>query len=142
MLASRSVLMKSIEGKDQHLVYFVNKILQGVETQYQKIQKAALALVITIRRLRPYFQSNQVLRKLNLAGRMVGWTVELLEFDISFEKRRHIKAQVLANFVTKLALTGEASDSNKEQTLLVDGASNQKGSRVRVILDGPNGVMI
>ncbi|RDX68888.1 hypothetical protein CR513_52084, partial [Mucuna pruriens] len=32
---------------------------------------------------------------------MVGWTVQLFEFDISFERRDHIKAQALADFITK-----------------------------------------
>ncbi|RDY09246.1 hypothetical protein CR513_06411, partial [Mucuna pruriens] len=34
----------------------------------------------------------QILRKPDLVGRMVGWAVELSEFDIVFEKRGHIKA--------------------------------------------------
>ncbi|RDX94356.1 hypothetical protein CR513_23275, partial [Mucuna pruriens] len=31
---------------------------------------------------------------------MVGWTVQLFEFNISFERRGHVKAQALANFMT------------------------------------------
>ncbi|RDY04798.1 Retrovirus-related Pol polyprotein from transposon 17.6, partial [Mucuna pruriens] len=46
------VLVQEREG-EQRPVYFTSKVLQGVERRYQKIEKAALALVITSRRLRP-----------------------------------------------------------------------------------------
>ncbi|RDX70272.1 hypothetical protein CR513_50507, partial [Mucuna pruriens] len=39
-------------GKNQHPIYF------GIETRYQKIEKAGLALAIGAQKLRPYFQSN------------------------------------------------------------------------------------
>ncbi|RDX96555.1 hypothetical protein CR513_20772, partial [Mucuna pruriens] len=89
-------------NKDQHLVYFISKILQGVETRCQKIEMAALALVTTATRLRLYFHSHQVivtmglpikqvLRKPEMASRMVRWVVKLSEFDIIFERRGHIR---------------------------------------------------
>ncbi|RDX62671.1 Retrovirus-related Pol polyprotein from transposon 17.6, partial [Mucuna pruriens] len=76
-------------------------------------EKAALALVVASRRLRPYFQGHdivvrtdllicQVLQKPDLARRMVAWSVQLSEFSISFEKRGPVKAQVLADFITEL----------------------------------------
>ncbi|RDX61767.1 hypothetical protein CR513_59972, partial [Mucuna pruriens] len=46
--------------KDQQSVYFVSKVLQGLEKWYQKIEKATITSIITSRRLRPYFQSNCV----------------------------------------------------------------------------------
>ncbi|RDX66757.1 Retrovirus-related Pol polyprotein from transposon 17.6, partial [Mucuna pruriens] len=98
-----SVLIQE-KGKEQHPIYFTSKTLQGAERRYQKIEKGALALVIASRRLRPYFQNFSiiVLRKPDLAGRMVAWSVQLSEFDISFEKRGHVRAQVLADFVMEL----------------------------------------
>jgi len=56
----------------------------------------AQALITSTHRLKPYFQSHQVavkmnypikqvMRKLELAERMVAWSVELLEFDIQYE---------------------------------------------------------
>nr|KYP31477.1 hypothetical protein KK1_048196 [Cajanus cajan] len=67
------------------------------------IEKLALALVTAVRRLRPYFQSHQVvvktdypirkiLRKPELAGRMIAWSVELSEFGIKYESRGPLKA--------------------------------------------------
>jgi len=62
------------------------------------IEKMALALVLTIRRVSPYFQNHtitvrtdypvfKILSKLDLARRMIGWSIELLKFDIQYEPR-------------------------------------------------------
>ncbi|RDX90707.1 rnhA, partial [Mucuna pruriens] len=127
---------------EQRPVYFVSKILQGPETRYQKIEKAALALVIASRRLRLYFQNfsiivrtylpiRQVLGKPNLAERMVAWSVQLSEFDISFERRGHIKAQAITDFLVE-----------GESYLSIDGSSNHTRSEAGIILEGPTGVLI
>ncbi|RDX71667.1 Retrovirus-related Pol polyprotein from transposon opus, partial [Mucuna pruriens] len=127
--AVSSDLIQEEEG-EQRPVYFTSKVLQGDERRYQKIEKATLALVIASQWLRPYFQNfsiivridfpiRQVLRKLDMAGRMVAWSVQLSEFDISFEWRGH-----------------------GEWYLSVDGSTNQSGSGTGVILEGPDGVLI
>ncbi|RDX79463.1 Retrovirus-related Pol polyprotein from transposon 17.6, partial [Mucuna pruriens] len=159
--AVSSVLIQETE-KEQRPVYFISKTLQGPEKRYQKIERGALALVIASRRLWPYFQSfsivvrtdmpiQQVLRKPDLAGRMVAWSVQLSEFDISFERRGPIKAQALADFMTELLteqqqpaeeLTAAQREMDEEWYLSVDGSSNQAGSGARVILEGPNGVLV
>ena len=41
----------------QKPIYFVSKALQGPETRYQSVEKAALAVVFSARRLRHYFHS-------------------------------------------------------------------------------------
>ncbi|RDX80913.1 Retrovirus-related Pol polyprotein, partial [Mucuna pruriens] len=150
--AVNSVLIQEERG-EQKPVYFTSKVLQGPERRYQKIEKAALAVVTTSRRLRPYFQTfsvivrtdlpiRQVLRKPDLAGRMVAWSVQLSEFDVSFERRGHVKAQVLADFVNELSPGDRPSAEEGEWYLSVDGSTNQTGSRARVILKGPRGVLV
>ncbi|RDX70270.1 hypothetical protein CR513_50504, partial [Mucuna pruriens] len=67
---------------------------------------------------------------------MVGWAVELLGFDLAFEKIGQIKAQVLANFITKLTPVRGIEEPSKEWTLSVDGASNQRGSGTDIMLEG------
>ncbi|RDX88902.1 Retrovirus-related Pol polyprotein from transposon opus, partial [Mucuna pruriens] len=54
--AISSVLIQEREG-EQRPVYFVSKVLQNPETRYSRIDKVALALVTTSRRLRSYFQN-------------------------------------------------------------------------------------
>ncbi|RDX58164.1 hypothetical protein CR513_62541, partial [Mucuna pruriens] len=113
-----SVVIVQEWDKEQQPVYFVSNL----EIRYQRIKKATLTYVITIRRLQPYFQSNQiivwmelpikqVLRKLNLAGRMVGQTIKRLEFNTSFERMSHVKAQALVAFIVELIQVGEVDDT-------------------------------
>ncbi|RDX65933.1 Retrovirus-related Pol polyprotein from transposon 17.6, partial [Mucuna pruriens] len=150
--AISSVLVQEEKG-EQKSIYFTSRILQGSERRYQKIEKAALAVITASRRLRPYFQTysvivrtdlpiRQVLRKPDLAGRMVAWSVQLSEFDISFERRGHIKAQVLADFVNELSPNDRPTDEECEWYLSVDGSTNQTGSGAGVILEGPGGVLV
>jgi len=80
----------------QKPIYFVSKVLQGPEVRYQALEKAALAVVFSTTRLRHYFQSftvvvmtdlpiRKVLQKLDVAGMMVRWAVEISEFDVQYE---------------------------------------------------------
>ncbi|RDX81360.1 Retrovirus-related Pol polyprotein from transposon 17.6, partial [Mucuna pruriens] len=148
--AISSVLIQE-KKKEQCSVYFISKTLQGLEKRYQKIERGALALVMASCRLCPYFQSfsiivhtdlpiQQVLRKPDLTRRMVAWSVQLSEFNISFERRGQIRAQALADFITEL--TTEHEQLEGEWYLFVDGSSNQIGSGAGVILEGPDGIVI
>ena len=98
----------------QKPIYFVSKVLQGPKVRYQALEKAALAVVFSARRLRHYFQRftvlvmtdlpiQKVLKKSDVAGRMVKWAVELSEFDIKYEPRGSIKGQIFADFVVELS---------------------------------------
>ncbi|KAL0444230.1 UNVERIFIED_CONTAM: hypothetical protein Slati_2145700 [Sesamum latifolium] len=57
--AVSSVLIREEEGR-QLPIYYVSKVLNGAEGRYTPIEKMALALVITARRLRPYFLSHPI----------------------------------------------------------------------------------
>jgi hypothetical protein len=105
-------LVQEIEGEERP-VYFVSRTLRGAELRYQKLEKLSLAVVVTARRLRQYFQSHkvivkadypikQVLKEPDLVGRMVAWSIELSEFDVTFSPRGSIKSQVLADFVLEM----------------------------------------
>ncbi|KAL0445412.1 UNVERIFIED_CONTAM: hypothetical protein Slati_2263900 [Sesamum latifolium] len=57
--AISSVLVREEEG-NQTPIYYVSKVLNGAKGRYPPIEKMALALVITTRKLRPYFLSYPV----------------------------------------------------------------------------------
>jgi hypothetical protein len=44
----------------QKPVYFTSKALHGAEERYPRIEKLAFALIISARRLRPYFQAHDI----------------------------------------------------------------------------------
>ncbi|KAL0445706.1 UNVERIFIED_CONTAM: hypothetical protein Slati_1698500 [Sesamum latifolium] len=62
--AVSSVLIREQEGK-QMPIYYVSKVLNGAEGRYTPIEKMALDLVITARRLHPYFLSHPIGVKTN-----------------------------------------------------------------------------
>ncbi|KAK3015437.1 hypothetical protein RJ639_007769 [Escallonia herrerae] len=110
-VAVSTVLVREEDGV-QKPIYYLSKVLQDVETRYPKIDRIALALIISARRLRPYFQSHtivvltdQPLRKVLLSpeasGRLINWSVELGDFDIQYKPRTIIKSQALADFIVE-----------------------------------------
>ncbi|KAK3042034.1 hypothetical protein RJ639_001736 [Escallonia herrerae] len=99
----------------------------------------ALALITSVRKLRPYFQLHtiviltdqplgKVLKSPVASGRLVNWSVELREFDIRYKPHVTIKAQALSNFIVEYTLPKDLpqlilSKASKLWRLYVDGSS-------------------
>ncbi|XP_075494789.1 uncharacterized protein LOC142532359 [Primulina tabacum] len=93
-------LMNKVFDKQlgRNVEVYVNDIWpcsQRTELQYIEVEKIALALVVTSRKLRSYFLSHQIIVLTNsplrrimthseVSGRMIKWTVELGEYDIEY----------------------------------------------------------
>ena len=76
------------EDRIQLLVYYVSKRLLDPETRYTSMEKLALALVVSSRKLRPYFYSHvievltnyplrQILQKPESSGRLLKRAIKL-----------------------------------------------------------------
>ncbi|GAA0147073.1 hypothetical protein LIER_06864 [Lithospermum erythrorhizon] len=87
--ALSSVLIRE-EDKVQRPVYYVSRVIRGVETRYYMTKKLVFALIVATRKLKPYFEAhlvevitNQPLRKIlenpSRSGRIVKWAIELSE---------------------------------------------------------------
>ena len=103
------------EGKLQKSIYYTSKALRGVEGRYLPIKKLAFSLVTAVRKLRPYFQAHVInvltdhplkkaMNKLEEAGWLIQWVVELSEFNVRYRPREVIKAQALVDFIEKFTL--------------------------------------
>jgi len=147
--AVSSALVQEINN-EEHLVYFVSRTLHVAERRYYMIEKFALALELTTRRMRPYLQNHaitlrtnypiyKILSKLDLAGRMIGWSVELSKFDIRYEPRGATKSQCLTDFSAELT---PQPDTPTGWVLFVDGSSNKTACGAGVVLDGPGDLLI
>ena len=132
--ATSAVLVTVRERK--HLpIYYLSKTLQGAEKKYAEIEKFDLALINASRRLRPYFQAHsitvltdqplkQVLAKPNMSGRLIKWSIELSQFDISFEPRATIQAQAVADLLVERFDLGLAESKDEGVWLMhTDGSS-------------------
>ncbi|XP_016199824.1 uncharacterized protein LOC107640836 [Arachis ipaensis] len=129
----------------------MSKALQGAELRYNKLEKLALVLLTSSRRLRQYFQGHQVvvrtdkgmsqvLQKPDLARRMMTWAIELSPYDLRYEPRHAIKAQAMANFLVEVT-RDPTEDTDTRWKPHVDGASNQTFGGTRIILESPIGVI-
>ncbi|KAM2850578.1 hypothetical protein PS2_026816 [Malus domestica] len=167
--AVSSVLIRNDSGVERP-VYYASKALQDAETRYSNIEKLALALVMSARKLRPYFQAHaiivltnhplrQILQSPDTSGRMIKWAIALGEFDISYQPKPAEKGQAVADFIADftypvdIASTPEAiaslpSEAQKIESttptwsLYVDGSSNQQSCGAGLVLTTPDKVAI
>ena len=130
------------EEKVQWPIYYVSKRLLDAETRYLKLEKLALAFVVTSRKLRSYFYTHsievltnyplcQVLKLPKASSRLLKWSIELRQFDVNFRPRTTIKGQALADFIVEFTyadtveVVGTTDDA--EATKVV-GAPREKNS--------------
>ncbi|XP_012835110.1 PREDICTED: uncharacterized protein LOC105955856 [Erythranthe guttata] len=139
-----------LEGERGHQpIYYVSRALRGAEQRYSNIERLALALITAARKLRPYFQSHQVVVLTNFplkqifqspetSGRMAKWAIELSEYGVEFRSRPAIKAQVLADFLVEMTFN-ESTCSTPTWTVYVDGSSTTGGSGAGIWITSPEG---
>ena len=140
------------EGRVQKPVYYTNRALRGAEARYPQIEKLAFALITASRKLRHYFQAHiinvmadhplkKAMNKLEAAGRLIQWAVELSEFDIKYLSRHAIKTQALADFIAEFTPSHNESEvvENKKWIIHVDGSSTQHAKGIGVVLQSPEG---
>ncbi|GKV12387.1 hypothetical protein SLEP1_g23537 [Rubroshorea leprosula] len=146
-LASAPLLSKPVDEECLYLYLGVTE-----EANYPLAEKAAFALVYTARKLRAYFQSHQIvvytdlplrkiLQKPEFSGRLIGWSVELSEYDLKFRPRTTIKGQAVADFLVECTSITNEEKAHKHPVwvLYVDGAANIERSGARAVLLGPDG---
>ncbi|KAM1121868.1 hypothetical protein PS2_003486 [Malus domestica] len=140
--AVSSVLIRN-DGNVERPVYYTSKTLQDAETRYSNIEKLALALVMSARKLHPYFQAHsiimltnhpirQILQSSDTSGRMIKWAITLGEFDISYQPKPTEKGQAVADFIADFTYPVD----------IVDGSSNQQGCGAELVLTTPDKVAI
>ena len=109
--AVSSVLIRE-EGTTQLLIYYVSYSMVPAETRYPDIEKLALALLVSSRKLKPYFEAHtivvptsyplrQVLHKPETSERLIRWSMELSQYEIRYQPRTAIKGQAVADFVAE-----------------------------------------
>ncbi|XP_012834226.1 PREDICTED: uncharacterized protein LOC105955073 [Erythranthe guttata] len=144
--AVSSVMFKEVNSR-QLPIYYISRILTSSETKYSEVEKIAYALVLTTRRLRPYFLSHTIVIRTSLplrqtlgqptaSERIVKWAVELGQYEIRYQPRTSVKGQALVDFIretTRIPI-------EKEWKVYVDGSSTASGAGAGVIIIDPTGV--
>ncbi|KAL0409949.1 UNVERIFIED_CONTAM: Retrovirus-related Pol polyprotein from transposon opus [Sesamum latifolium] len=127
------VLIREEDGK-QLPIYYVSKVLNRAEGRYTPIEKMALALVVTARRLRPYFLSHPIGVRTNTPLKQT-----LDKPDTSGRLNDH-KAQALADFISEMTeMTIKEASQDQKWLLHVDGSSTAQGSGAGIVITTPQG---
>ncbi|CAL8150709.1 unnamed protein product [Prunus armeniaca] len=154
-----SVLIRKPE-KAELPIFYVSKALHNVELRYPSLEQLALALVVSARQLRPYFQAHEitVLQKPETSGRLIKWAIKLGEFNIQFKPRPAEKGQAIADFISELTPSAPSEPSSPNAVILepeklnaerfdpsipvwilhVDGSANQQGYGAGLVLTTPD----
>ena len=86
------------------------------------------------------------LNKLETVGRMIQWAIELSQFDIEYHPRIAIKAQALADFITKFTLPDKDNLTNEtddgQYRPMVCQPKRKGGGGVGVVITTPNGEVL
>ena len=137
----------------QKPVYYTSRALRGAEGRYPLMEKLAFALITASRKLRHYFQAHVIIvmtdhplkkamNKLEAAGRLIQWAIELSEFDIRYQPRNAIKTQALVDFIAEFTPSHgdlDEIEGNKTWVIHVDGSSTLHACRIGVVLKSPEG---
>ena len=165
-----SLVLIRVDCSVQQPGYYVSQSLHEVEVRYLPLEKAILAVVLSTCKLPHYFQAHTVvvltqlllrviLRSVGYIGRVAKWGTILGVFDIKYMPRNSRKGQVLADLVAEFTeppveklklvenmdgkLVGTISQHGPSPwEVYVDGASNQKGSGVGLVLISPKKIII
>ena len=165
-----SLVLIRVDSGVQRPVYYVSKSLHEAEVRYLSLEKAILVVVLGTHKLPHYFQAHivvvltqlplkTILRSADYTGRIAKWGTLLGAFDIKYMPRTSIKGQVLVDLVAKFTepeIEESLQVGNMDEKLVgtisqgrlptwdvyVDGASNQKGSGVGLVLMSPEKVVI
>ncbi|KAK1696644.1 hypothetical protein QYE76_013341 [Lolium multiflorum] len=149
------VVEREEEGKlhgVQRPVYFVSEVLSPSKQRYPQYQKIAYGVFTTARKLRHYFSAHpiivvneaplsNILNNPEATGRVSLWGIELSPRDITYEKRKAIKSQVLPDFIAEwmeLQNTGPP-DLSRTWTMNFDGSKRLEGAGAGVVLISPEG---
>ncbi|XP_065616445.1 uncharacterized protein LOC136061919 [Quercus suber] len=165
-----SLVLIRVDQGVQRPIYYVSKSLHKAEIRYLPLEKAILVVVLGTRKLPHYFQAHTVvvltqlplktiLRSADYTRRIAKWGTILGAFNIKYMPRTSVKCQILADLVAKFtepSLEEVTADKDMDEKsvgmisqrgpssweVYVDGAVNQKGSSVGLVLTSPEKIVI
>ena len=112
-------------------IHYVSRKLQEAERNYSPIEKLALSLLHSSRRLRRYFEAHPIrvitdqpvkliLNKTEVSGRLLKYAIELGAYDITYMPRNALKGQVLAYFISEISLGTKVRNGNQPKKEVCD----------------------
>jgi len=147
----------------ERAVYYLSKKMVEAEERYTPLEKTCWALVWASKKLRHYMLAYSVklisrmdplkylFEKPALTGKLARWLLLLAEFELKYVTRKSVKGRAVAEFLADHPVEGpedtefQFPDENVMAVegdawkLYFDGAANQKGFGVGILLVSPEG---
>jgi ribonuclease HI len=136
----------------QRPVYFVSEVLSESKALYQPVQKLLYAVLITLWKLRHYFQEysitvvtdyplGNILRNQDATRRISKWAVELGALKIDFKPRTTIKSQALVDFMAEWRENQLPTQTERPEhwVMYFDSSLKLEGTGAGVLLISPKG---
>ena len=150
-------------GKER-AIYYLSKRMLEYKCKYIMIERLCLALIWATRRLRHYVKEYSILlvsqldplrylfNRPVLTGRLMRWLVILTEFDIQYMTQKSVKGSIIADHLASFPVFDDRpinDDFPDKQfvsmtnitgwQLYFDGATNQSGFGIGILLISPQG---
>ena len=135
----------------QQPVYYILEALSGAKLNYTEILKIAYEVLISLRKLKHYFQAHEItipssqplgdiLSNKEAYGRSGKWATELSQFELNYVSRTTIKSQALVDFVADWTPSVNQTLQPQPQiwTLHTDGAWGHLDAKASAILIAPS----
>eukprot|EP01018_Ginkgo_biloba_P024698 Gb_11643 [translate_table: standard] len=165
MQVSMGALLSMMTKKKS--IYYLSQTLIAYEVNYSPIEKACLAIVFALQKLRHYMLNNRtkliakidplkyLLSKSTLTSRMAKWVMLLSEFYIEYINQKSIKGQFLVDHLIEAPLSKNqpliirfpdesvlSLDESPEWKNYFDGSFTTCGSGACIFLLTPQGDLI
>ena len=163
-MALGCMLAQLDDSRKERAIYYMSKRMLEYEYRYIMIECLCLALVWATRRLKHYVIEYFILLVSQLdplrylfdrpvlTNRLMRWLALLIEFDIQYVTQKSVKGSVVADHLASLPVSDDRPidvDFPDEQFVSVtviagwrlyfDGATNQSGFGIGIILISPQG---
>jgi hypothetical protein len=136
----------------QRPVYFLSEVLSPSKQRYPQYQKLTYGVFMSARKLRHYFSAHpiivvneaplsNILNNPEATGRVSLWGIKLSPRDITYEKRKAIKSQILPDFVAEWMELQNTGPPDLPSTLNMnfDGSKRLEGAGAGIVLVSPQG---
>jgi hypothetical protein len=132
------------------------EVLTGSNKYYSKMEKMCYAVILSVRKLRHYFEAhtikvltnqplNDIVGNRDSSGRISKWSMELLECVIDFKKRSAIKSQILADFLAEWMEPSSPAEGIIPESpwlLYCNGGWGHSGASVAALLISPSRIKL
>ena len=151
------------ESRKENVIYYISKKMLAYEEKYSPLEKTRVALVWATRKLRHYMLAFKVLLIVRMDplkylmekpvqdGKIAKWVLILSKFDIKYVTQKFVKGRAIVDHLAHCSLE-EAKEIQEDfldedimgielesWKMYFDGATNQNGSGIGILLISPKG---